>query len=210
MFYTYLWGAFIIELLVGLSVGWALASLYLKRKESVEKAFTDHGARDSTLNASNGSAMSGKAGVVQAIAQDRSSIQLRVQQLEKSLAESEARYEKANNELQSTRQVLAHSEATSSSLDLQIRTLNKELAERESKSVALQAQVVYFQKSAADAQTLTNTLNETISRLQSELEEAQKTHDRLNSQLSVYKEKMRVAIAQLERTGASKKMDASA
>jgi hypothetical protein len=57
---------------------------------------------------------------------------------------------------------------------------------------------------------LINTLNETTYRLQSELDEAQKTRERLNAQLSVYKEKMHVAIAQLERTQTTKKIDVSA
>lgn len=211
MFYTYLWAAFIVELLVGILVGWSLASFYFRRRDSFESVWTDQGTRDFALGTPNGSAISGKVGIVQALAQDRSSVQMQVQQLEKSLAEAETLYEKANNELQTTREALARSEAGSAKLEFEFPSLKAELAEEQSRNVAIQAQVTYFQKAATDAQALVHTLNEakadlyrTTCRLQSELGEAQKSREKQAAQLSVYKEKMRVAIAQFERTESAK------
>ena len=89
MFQTFLWAAFIVELFVGIMLGWFMAQLYFKRKEALDIALMHPGTKDFSLNTPNGSAASGKVGIVQAIAQDRTSIQMRTQQLEKSLAETQ-------------------------------------------------------------------------------------------------------------------------
>ena len=227
MFYEILWVAFLVELMVGILVGWLLANYYFQRRESIELAAIEDDTTDVPLFRLDGTGSSGKAGVIQALKQDRATIQKQVLRLEQSLAQSEALLDKAHNDLATDRVALAQSEAlldkahndlatnraalaqsdiVSKQRESEIENLKATMAEVQAMNASLVSQVAHHQKATAEAQALAKMLEQskadlskTAMRLQADLEEVLQSRERISDQLAVDKEKLRMAAEQIER-----------
>jgi predicted nuclease with TOPRIM domain len=202
-----LWIAFLAELLIGIAVGWFFASFFGRRYDSFEDILVGANIKELSGTKSTGSALSGKVGVMQAIAQDRTTLQKESARLEHALTQTETKLHKANTDLGTVREALTWSEAETMNLKTEIAEIKDKLVREQTLRLSVETQAAQYQKQSTEAQALTKAfeatkadLNKTILRLQKDLDAAVESREQLVSQLAVYREKMRFVSAQIDRT----------
>lgn len=205
MFFDVLGIVFLVELLIGIGIGWLFATFFTRRKDTLETIWGGDTVSGLAMTPSAEAGISGKATSVQPFAPDSAVLQQQVTRLETTVAQMEARLHKAGADLEASRESLERSAAYALSLKAEIDDLNLKLTSEQSSKATLETQLANCQQELAETHALVQMLeasrgdlNKTTLRLQGELDSALAVCDNLQSQITVYKNKMRVVGAQLD------------
>lgn len=205
MFFDILGIAFLVELLIGIGIGWLFATFFARRKDTFENMWIGDTATNLSSLQSANLGISGGSKNFQAFTSDSTALQQKVANLEATLAHTEAKWKKAQIDFESCRESRDRSVAYALSLKDEVDNLHNKIAEEQSISSTFKAQIVNLQQELADVRALAQALeaskadiNKTAMRLKGDLDSALAIRDSLQSQITVYKNKMRIVGAQLD------------
>ena len=198
MFFELLGIAFIVEMFLGIGIGWLFATFFARRTESFENTWSEVIGHSSALRPLSPEALAGHNS-------DSPIYQQKITRLEQALAQMESKMQKLHTDLKLCRETLDHSTAHGASLKSECDTLNAKLVSEQTTRALLETQLAQSQKETLDAQTLVKALeasrtdlNHNLVRIQGELNSAEAAREKLMTQINIYKDKMRVVGATMD------------
>jgi chromosome segregation ATPase len=145
MFFDILWIAFIVELLVGIIIGWLFASFFPWRKNSFGNIWGSESTQGFPSTQSTGSAIN--------------NMENKLQKVDADLVES--------------REALTRSETDLFQLKTENDTLKDKLTKEQTWRESLEAQVGYYKNEVVKTLTLAKTLESQVTRYKNEAAQAQ-------------------------------------
>jgi chromosome segregation ATPase len=203
MFNDLLWVAFLIEWLTGVAVGWWLARFFTKRKSGAAASEPDNMRSASRLSPTGSN---GKAAVLQALAQDRTTTSSHLHQVEQTLAATEAQLKRTTEELGRTQTAQLKMQEALNQREEEIRNLRTQLAAEQARVAGIAQNANRYKTAASEAQVMIQALDQsktdigqTAIKLQADLEAALQSRDKILQQLAAHKERLRIVTGDLVR-----------